>query len=65
MISVAQQVGAPRIVRVGRIPHPLGNPERTPERERELRRRIIETALRTLQTKVEGPTIFEVPEAIV
>jgi glycine reductase len=63
MTPVAVQVGAPRIVRVGRIPHPLGDPSRTPARERQLRRAIVETALRALCTPVDGPTVFEVAGA--
>jgi glycine reductase complex component B subunit gamma len=58
MLPVAQQVGAPRIVVGARIPHPCGDPSRPPEGERALRRRLVETALRALQTPVERPTIF-------
>jgi glycine reductase complex component B subunit gamma len=61
MTPVAVQVGAPRIVRVGRIPHPLGDPSRTPGRERQLRRAIVQTALEALCTAVDRPTVFEVP----
>lgn len=50
--------GAPRILPGKAIRHPLGDPERPPERERQLRREMVETALRVLQTSCTGPTIF-------
>lgn len=59
MTSVAQAVGANRIVTAGRIPHPTGDPTKTPEQERAWRRRVIQTALRALSTPIEKATIFE------
>src|SRR5262249_30142491 len=63
MTPVALRVGAPRIIRVGRIPHPLGDPSRAPGRERQLRRAIVETAPEALCTAVNRPTVFEVAGA--
>ena len=53
-------VGANRIVPAIAIPHPLGNPKVSMEEEKEVRRKIVETALAALETHVEGQTIFEV-----
>lgn len=52
-------IGANRIVRGRAIVHPLGNPALSREMEREVRRGIVLTALRALETPVRGPTVFE------
>jgi betaine reductase len=62
MLPIAQQVGAPRIVVGARIPHPCGDPTLLPQAERALRQRLVETALRALQTPVEQPTVFRTGE---
>lgn len=62
-MSIAQRVGAPRIVPTHGIPFPTGDPELGPAEERALRRRLLERALEALATPVEGPTVFEVREA--
>ena len=56
---ISMTVGANRIVPTIAIPHPLGNPALSPEEEKALRRRLVETALRALTTEVEDQTIFE------
>ena len=58
MTPVAVMVGANRIVPAAGIIHPLGNAEIGPEDEKTLRRRIVEQALRALQTEVARPTVF-------
>ena len=58
LISIAQRVGAPRIVPTRGIPFPTGDPELAPEEERRLRRRLLDRALTALGTAVEGPTVF-------
>ena len=58
MVSLAERVGAPRIV-VGRaVTHPLGDPTLPAADEHALRRRLIERALEALQTPVEQPRVF-------
>lgn len=52
-------VGANRIVPAIAIPHPLGNPSLSAEDEHHLRRRLVETALKALQTPVDTQTVFE------
>ena len=56
---ISMTVGANRIVPTIAIPHPLGNPELDKDEEKELRRKIVEKALKALTTEVDGQTIFE------
>jgi len=57
---ISMTVGANRIVPAVAIPHPLGNPHLNPADEKQLRRKILTTALNALSTEVDGQTIFEV-----
>ena len=57
---ISVTVGANRIVPAVAIPHPLGNPALTPADEKQLRKKILTTALGALSTEVDGQTIFEV-----
>ena len=59
-MSIAQRVGAPRIVPTRGIPYPAGDPSLSPARERAWRRRLVERALEAVATPVKQPTIFEV-----
>lgn len=59
VVPISLTVGANRIVPAVAIPHPLGNPELPKEEEKALRRRLVEKALRALETPVEGQTVFE------
>ncbi|MDQ1400633.1 MAG: glycine reductase complex component subunit gamma [Acidimicrobiaceae bacterium] len=63
LISIAERVGAPRIVPTRGIPYPTGDPSLTPEAEKEWRRRLLERALEALQTVVHQPTVFQVGPA--
>ena len=56
---ISMTVGANRIVPAIAIPHPLGDPKKTMEEEKEIRRRIVTKALNALCTEVEDQTIFE------
>lgn len=58
MFPVAQQVRANRIVKGVSIPHPCGDPNLSKELDARLRREIIRTALKALESDVEGPTVF-------
>ena len=42
----------------GPCPHPLGNPELSPEAEKALRRELVERALTALSTPVDEQTVF-------
>ncbi|RMF89750.1 MAG: hypothetical protein D6736_07895 [Nitrospinota bacterium] len=57
-------VGANRVVRGVRVEHVCGDPSLSAERDRELSRRLILTALHALQTAVERPTLFEPTETL-
>ena len=58
MYPLARQVGASRIVKGVRIPHPCGDPSLPPELDARLRRDIVESAVKALQEEVSGPTLF-------
>jgi glycine reductase len=64
MVAVGSQVGAPRIVRGTRIPHPLGDPSLSPEMERNLRRKLVLKALDALRSPVWESTVFELNEVL-
>jgi glycine reductase len=64
LVGIALRVGAPRIVPTRGIPYPTGDPSLGTERERAWRRRLLERALVALSTPVEGPTVFDVEEAV-
>jgi betaine reductase len=59
-VSIAQRVGAPRIVPTRGIPYPTGDPSLGPAEERAWRRRLVEKGLEAVSTPVSGPTVFEV-----
>jgi glycine reductase len=55
--------GANRVVRGVRVEHVCGDPGLSAEADRDLRRRIVATALRALRTTVAGPTLFDPADA--
>ncbi len=59
VVPISLTVGANRIVPTIAIPHPLGNPSLDPEAEKDLRRKLVERALKALETEVEDQTVFE------
>jgi len=59
IVPISLTVGANRILPTMSIPCPLGDPKMTPEDEKELRRKLVRRALRTLETPVDGQTVFE------
>lgn len=60
IVPISQTIGANRIVPAIAIPHPLGDPNRTEDEEKVLRRKIVEEALHALQTPVdEQGTVFD------
>ena len=58
IVPISLTVGANRIVPTIAIPHPLGDPTRTPEEEKVLRRHLVERALKALQTDITEQTVF-------
>ncbi len=59
VVPISLTVGANRIIPTVAIPHPLGNPNLTPEDEKHIRRNLVERALKALQTEVHVQTVFE------
>jgi glycine reductase len=60
LVTIAEQVGAPRIVPGRGIPYPSGDPNVSPQAEYEWRRRLVQRALTAVTTPVNKPTIFAV-----
>ena len=58
IVPISQTVGANRIVPTIAIPHPFGDPSKTPEEEKTIRRSLVERGLKALQTEVTGQTVF-------
>ena len=59
IVPISKTVGANRIVPSIAIPHPLGDPTKSPDQERLLRRQLVEKALTALETDVTQQTVFE------
>jgi glycine reductase len=57
--TIATMIGANRVVRGVAITHMFGDPERSADSERALRRQIVEQALKMLETEVEPQTVWE------
>ncbi|PKN67900.1 MAG: hypothetical protein CVU57_01415 [Deltaproteobacteria bacterium HGW-Deltaproteobacteria-15] len=58
LVPTALFCGAYRIVPGYAIVHPLGNPSLSPQREKEMRRRIVTTALESMEIEVTGGRVF-------
>jgi glycine/betaine/sarcosine/D-proline reductase family selenoprotein B len=58
--TIAQMVGANRILRGVSIAHPAGDPSLAPADESALRRRIVERALEMLAPEVGPGTVWQV-----
>lgn len=63
LVSIAQRVGAPRIVPTRGIPYPTGDPSVSRDEERALRRDLLLRALEAVSTAVTAPTVFDGPAA--
>lgn len=59
VVPISLTVGANRIVPTIAIPHPLGNPALEAKDEYELRYKLVEKAVKALETPVDGQTVFE------
>ncbi len=59
IITISKTVGANRIVPSIAIPHPMGDPGLPEDEEFELRRALLERALKALETRIEAQTIFD------
>lgn len=61
--TIAQMVGANRVLRGVSITHPTGDPSLAAGDELDLRTRIVRRALEMLATEVEPRTVWEVEPA--
>lgn len=59
VVPISLTVGANRIIPTIAIPHPLGNPAFDAAEEKSLRRKLVEKALKALETEVHVQTVFE------
>ena len=58
IVPISLSVGADRLVPAVPMPHALGDPSRTMAEEKEIRRHLVEKALRALQTEITEQTVF-------
>ena len=58
IVPISKTVGANRIVPTIAIPHPFGDPEKSPEEERKLRLELIRKCLKALTTDIKEQTVF-------
>jgi glycine reductase len=58
IVPISLTVGANRIIPAVAIPHPLGDPSKTAEEEKQIRRRLVERSLKALQTEITDQTVF-------
>ena len=56
---VASELGANRVVRGVKIPHPCGDPSLEPGGDHALRVGLVKTSLRALVTKLDAARIFD------
>ncbi len=63
LTAVALKVGANRVLRGTRFSCPCGNPALSEKDEKAWRIKFARSIIKALQTKVDGPTLFE-PEAM-
>jgi betaine reductase len=58
-VPISKTVGSNRIVPSVAIPYPLGDPDKSPEEEKAIRRRLVELALTALETEITDQRIFD------
>ena len=59
IVPISKTVGANRIVPSIAIPHPLGDPAKSPEEEWALREALVEKALQAIERSIDGQTVFD------
>ncbi len=58
IVPISLTVGANRIVPAVAIPHPLGDPAKSLEEEKKIRRDLLAKAFGAIQTEIAEQTIF-------
>lgn len=59
IIKISKTNKVNRIVRANRIPHPIGYPNLSPEKDTERRMQMLMKAIKALQTEITEQTVFE------
>lgn len=59
IVPISKTVGANRIIPSVAIPHPLGDPDKSPDEEKAIRRRLVEKALKALETEIADQRVFD------
>lgn len=59
IVPISKTVGANRIIPSVAIPHPLGDPEKSPDEEKAIRRQLVEKALTALETEIAEQRVFD------
>ena len=55
---------ANRVIRGVKVQHPCGDPNLPEQADRALGLKLVQTAMRALETPVTGPTMFEPSEPV-
>ena len=58
IVPISQTVGATRIVPAVAISYPLGDISKSAEEEKQIRRAILDKAMKALQTPISEQTVF-------
>ena len=58
MVPLAKSIGANRIVQGKAVTHTTGDPSLPPEEEKAYRKRLVQKALRALQTEIKDQEVF-------
>lgn len=58
IVPISQTVGANRIVPAVAIPYPLGDINKNATEEKQIRRAILDKAMKALQTPISEQTVF-------
>lgn len=59
LVPAALFIGAYRVIPGCAISHPVGNPSLPPKGEKEVRRKIVSAALKSLETEVTAGKVFQ------
>ena len=59
VVPISLTIGANRIIPGVGIPYPLGDPRLGEVESKKIRRKMVERALKALETPVEEQTVFE------
>ena len=58
IVPISKTVGANRILPTIAIPHLFGDPDKSPEEEKKMRKELVKKALRALATPIDQQTVF-------